>query len=332
MNVYEQIEANTRRTTVILFAFPVALAVTIFLFSYLMFKTEILKPDDFAFISKYYAKAGALRHAFQLTLKVCPWVFLVAFLWIAFSYYNNGAMILGLTKAKEITFDEDRELYRLVENTAIMVGVPTPKIYFIDDESMNTFATGREPKTSSIALTKGIVNKLNKTELQAVIAHELAHIANRDTTLMLIVVAGIGCFTFLGEALFRAALRSGRGRKNNKGTVFLLIIGIACLIFGYIVAPILRFSLSRRREYQADATAAKVIHDPNAVALALSKIASDSNVEFLNANLLVGNICIADPAKKGRLSFVSQLYATHPPIEDRIAALRRMMVRGKALY
>ena len=330
MNVYEQIEANTRRTTVILFAFPVALVVTIFLFSYLMFKTEFLKPDDFAFISKYYAKAGALRYAFQLTLKVCPWVFLVAFLWIAFSYYNNGAMILGLTKAQEITFDENRELYRLVENTAIMVGVPTPKIYFIDDESMNAFATGREPKTSSIALTKGIVNKLNKTELQAVIAHELAHIANRDTTLMLIVVAGIGCFIFFGEFLIRAA--TNRGGKKGKGHALMLFAGIACLIFGYIVAPILRFALSRRREYQADATAAKVIHDPNAIALALSKIASDSNVEFLNANLLVGNICIADPAKKGRLSFVSQLYATHPPIEDRIAALRRMMVRGKALY
>jgi len=345
MNVYEQIEANSRRTIAILCAFPAALFVMIFLLSYIIFKTGVLLPEEIYFIINYSTTHGTLRHAFMLTLAICPWLFLIVFLWIAFSYYNNGAMILGMAYAYKIPSEENREIHRLVENTAIMAGLPKPDIYIIDDESMNAFATGRDPGTASIALTKGIIDKLDKSELQAVIAHELSHIANRDTRLMMIIIAGIGCFVFLGEVLIRTALRSGsRSRKDNKGTILLLIIGIACFIFGFVVAPILRLALSRRREYQADATAARIIHDPDALARALFKITEDSNAAAVGADFdfssltgnkdffsspLVGNMCITSTAKVG---FLSKMYATHPPIEDRIAALRRMMARGKALY
>jgi len=300
-----------------------ALFATVFLFSYLLIKFEVLQLAEIGI--RVTAGADAARQALQFTQVVYPWIFLVMSLWIVISYYMGGDMILGMAGAHPVTFDENRDLFRLVENTAIMAGLPTPKIYLINDESMNAFATGRSPRTASVALTDGIVKKLDKTELQAVIAHELAHIGNRDTRLMMITVAGIGCFTFLGELLLRSAFRGGRGsRRIGKGALLFLALAIGCLVFGYLVAPILRFALSRRREYQADATAAKITRDPSALAQALSKIAVDPRVEALDASSLVGNMCIADPAKA---SFIGRLYATHPPIEDRVATLRRMMGR-----
>ena len=196
----------------ILCAFPVALFATVLLFSYLLVRTDVLPLAEFGI-----AKIGALNQALGVTLLACPWIFLAAFLWIAFSYYKGSAMILGVAHAHPVTFDENRDLFRLVENTAIMAGLPTPKIYLIEDESMNAFAVGRKPEEASVALTDGIVKRLDKAELQAVIAHELAHIGNRDTRLMLIVVAGIGCFIFFGELLLRSAFRGGRhSRRSGK--------------------------------------------------------------------------------------------------------------------
>jgi heat shock protein HtpX len=346
MNVYDHIDANNRMTAVILCAFPIALFGIVFLFSYLTVITEVPSYARIGFrylyasaAPDYYDKVlaevqktrfGGLRtpyptQAFDLTLSVYPWKILAAFIWIAISYRAGGAMMLGMANARPVAFEENRELFRLVENTSIMAGLPMPKIYLIKSDSMNAFATGRKPEEASIALTDGIVNKLDKDELQAVTAHELAHIGNRDTRLMMITIAGIGCFTFFGELLCCMARGGGRNRRGI-GTGVLFMIGIACLVFGYVVAPILRFALSRRREYQADATAVKITRAPEALARALSKIAENSRTEVLDACPLVGNMCIANPAQTGgRVSLESRLYSTHPPIEDRIAALRKMM-------
>jgi heat shock protein HtpX len=235
VNVYDHIDANNRRTAAILFAFPAALLVLVFLGSYLLVLTgvqthfkvgvsyfyaisNLMEQTPATFQSSDLERAiygtpgfwtSALGQTIKLTLSIYPWMILVAAVWIIISYYKGGAMILRMARARAVKFDDDRELFRLVENTAIMAGLPTPKIYFIEDEALNAFATGREPKTASIALTKGMVSKLDKAELQAAIAHELAHIGNRDTRLMMITVAGIGCFTFFGELILRG---SGRGR------------------------------------------------------------------------------------------------------------------------
>ena len=311
MNVYDQISSNSRKTVLILLVFPIALFVTLFLFAILFVKIE-------------GARASITGEALQYTLMVFPWLSLVAFIWIAVSFYMGGSMILGMANAHRVTFEENRDLFRLVENTAIMAGLPTPEIYLIDDDSLNAFATGRDPQTGIVALTRGIVKKLDKDELQAVIAHELAHIGNRDTRLMIITVAGIGCFLFLGEILLRSAFRGagrGRGRGSGKGTLVIIFLAVACFVFGYVIAPILRLALSRRREYQADATAAKITRDPDALARALKKIAINPRVEALDASPLVGNMCIANPAKP---SFFRNLYCTHPQIEDRLAALGKM--------
>jgi heat shock protein HtpX len=326
MNVYDEIAANDRRTIMILFAFPAALFITIFLLFLLLAKFNVLPLAELEI-----SGTGILDEGFQFTLFVFPWVLIAAFLWIVFSYFGGGAMILDIAHAHPVTFDDDRDLYRLVENTAIMTGLPVPKIYLIDDVSMNAFATGRNPETASIALTEGLVKRLEKAELQAVIAHELAHINNRDTRLMLITIAGIGFFLFLGEILVRSTFRGsrfGRSKNSGKGALVIFAIGVACLVFGYIVAPILRFALSRRREYQADATAAKITRDPEALINALEKISDNPRVEALDASPLVGNMCIASPTELG---FFSKLYLTHPPIKDRVAALRKMLVRGRAI-
>jgi len=312
MNVYDQIAANNRSTAIILLAFPVALFVLVILLSIALVKANILP-----------------NYSFGTTLLIYLCTTLAAFLWIVISYRWGDSMILLSASAYPVTFVGNRELYRLVENTAIMAGLPTPKIYLIHDESMNAFATGRKPEEATIALTSGIVNKLDEVELQAVIAHELAHIGNRDTRLMMITIAGIGCFIFIGQMLCRTAFQgSGSSRGGGKAAIFLIALGILCLIFGYLIAPILRFALSRRREFQADATAAKITRNPEALARALSKISENSYVESLKANSLVGNMCIASPTET---SFLSKLYSTHPPIGNRIAALQSMMARGRAL-
>jgi heat shock protein HtpX len=325
VNVYDHIVGNDRRTICILFAFPAALFVTVFLFAYLLVNTGLLSLAELG-IQSFSANTSVRSEAFELTMLVYPWMLLVAFIWIVISYHAGGAMILGIAHARRVTFEENRDLFRLVENTAIMAGLPTPEIYLIDDESMNAFATGRSPEAASIALTAGIVKQLNKAELQAVIAHELAHIGNRDTRLMLITVAGIGCFMFFGQLLLRSAFHSGRRSKNSgKAALIMLAIGLVCLVFGHVVAPILRFALSRRREYQADATAVKITRDPEALSRALAKIAFDPRVEVLDASPLAGNMCIANPAQS---RFVG-LYSTHPPIDDRLAALENMMGKDR---
>ena len=346
MNVYDHIDANNRKTVAILCAFPVALLVIVFLFSFLLADLvsyakigvlvsvapmSLVETPDLLdqlttgranqFLS-LLSRTARMRQATQSTLLVYPWMILTAFLWIVFTYRSGDTMILGMARARRVAFEGNRELFRLVENTAVMAGLPTPGIYLIDDESMNAFATGCGPKTASIALTKGIVEKLDKAELQAVIAHELAHIGNRDTRLMQITIEGIGCFIFFGEMLTGGAFRGRRGKGVG---ISLHVVGFACLVFGYLVAPILRFALSRRREYQADATAAKIIRDPDSLARALSKIALDPKVEVLDAGSLVGNMCIVDPTEAGRFNFMRRLYATHPPIGERIAVLRKMM-------
>jgi len=316
MNVYDQITANNRSTAIILIAFPVALFVLIYLWSIVLVKIGVFPSDT--------------TKALDVTLFIYPWMVFVAFLWIVISYNWGSSMILLTASAHPVTFEENKELYRLVENTALMAGLPTPRIHIMHDYAMNAFAIGRKPEEAAIALTSGLIKELDKDELQAVIAHELAHIGNRDTRLMLITIAGIGCFIFLGQKLCHIAsdfVREGSDSGGKSG-IFFLVLGIICLIFGYIVAPILRFALSRRREFQADATAAKITRDPEALARALSKISEYSSVESLNANSLVGNMCIASPTED---SFLSKLYSSHPPIEDRIAALRGMLVRGKSM-
>jgi len=229
--------------------------------------------------------------------------------------------------AVPVTPQDQPEIYRLVENLCITRGLPLPRIYILDDDSLNAFATGRDPQHASVALTKGIVKKLERVELEGVVAHELAHIENRDIRLMLLIVAGISFFTLMGEWCLRQALYSGRRRSSKGGNsaLFWLVLGIFCMVYGYLIAPVIRLAVSRQREYQADATAALTTRNPRALARALQKISGDPRVETLDKRESMAAMCIANPlAQAGLFSWLSGLFATHPPIEKRIEALLDM--------
>ena len=196
MTVYDHIDSNRKNTVLILALFPVALFLLASCTYALLIKLEILEPGSLS-----VSKAMALFASFVG----------VAFVWIFFSYLQGDNILLGSAGAREIAFDDNPKVYSLVENVAIMAGLPTPKVYMIDDESLNAFATGRTPETASVALTTGIVSKLKPNELESVIAHEMGHIGNRDTRLMILVVTGIAMFTFVAELTFKIALSGGLG-------------------------------------------------------------------------------------------------------------------------
>ena len=313
---YNHIADNRRKTWIIALLFPVAFAVlaygSIFVFCQVM-SVPFYEINSLAF----YPTSIAMGFAF---------------FWILFTYFRGARTLLGNAHATPISREDNIELYRLVENLCITRGLPVPEIYVINDASLNAFATGRDPQHASIAVTSGLLEKLSKPELQGVLAHELAHIENRDTTLMVIALAGIAFFTLVGEFLLRSAARfaSRSGRSNKKGgwqgPLVLFLIGILFMIFGYIVAPILRFAMSRQREYLADSTSALTTRNPGALATALEKIAEDSRVEVLDEHPSMTAMCIETPGEKKPNFFnrLTGLYASHPPIAARIGRLREM--------
>lgn len=341
---YDYIAQNKRRTVLLVLLFPVTFAVFTWVVFSFVFAFASPRQDvrpgasvqgyyDTVSGGDYYATSGVVSSTDMvsklngLMLVVLPVCWGLAMIWVLVSYYAGDRMLLSGAGAIPIEKRDQPEIYNLVENLCITRGLPVPKIYIINDDSLNAFATGRDPQHASVALTKGIINKLDRAELEGVVAHELAHVENRDIRLMLITVAGISFFTFLGEICFRLGLSSGGRRgseKNNAGLIF-LVLGLTCMIYGYVIAPLIRLAISRTREFQADATAALTTRNPAALASALRKISSDSLVESLESHPSMAAMCIAIPLKKsGLFSSLSGLWDTHPPIQARIDALMEM--------
>lgn len=331
---YDFIAQNKRRTWLLVLLFPITFALLGYFFllgfSYLgVQNADISSREAFYETSgAYYTGEGTpVQRANQLAAQILPWMWLAAVLWIIISYYAGDAMLLRGAGAVEITKNDQPEIYRLVENLCITAGLPVPRVYIINDSSLNAFATGRDPQHASVALTKGIVQRLERAELEGVIAHELSHVKNRDIRLMLITVAGISFCTFAAEICFRMGISASRGRGKNKGSGALIFFaaGVFFAIYGYLIAPLIRLAVSRTREYYADASAALITRNPGALARALEKITADPVVENLDAHASMAAMCIANPLSKvGLFSELAGLLSTHPPVEKRIAALRQM--------
>jgi heat shock protein HtpX len=264
-----------------------------------------------------------LQTANILAIRISPFVFAVGFVWMAVSWFTGDSMMLATAGAREIKRDDNPEVYSLVKNTSIAAGLPMPRVFIMPDDSLNAFATGRSPEHSAVILTRGIVKKLNRSELEGVVAHEMAHIGNRDVRNMMLVITGVGIITLTGELMFRFGIRM-RGKKSPGPIIALL--GIVLMIYGMFLAPLIMYALSRRREYQADATGALITRNPDALASALAKISVDSRVEALDSVALMSAACIshAGDEKSSFTSFFSELYSTHPPVEKRIQALNEM--------
>ena len=329
MTTYEYIAQNKRRTWLLVLLFPLTFALltygVLWLGEYFLFGNVNVACDDMGQCA--YTHLTDINGISSLFLWLTPILWGVAMLWAVGSYFFGDQIILHSAHAIEIYREDQPELFRLVENVAITRGLPTPRVYIMKDSGLNAFATGRDPQHASVALTLGLVEKLDRAELEGVIAHEMAHVENRDIRLMLITVAGISFFTLLAEICFRSALVSRRssGKDNDKGALILLAVGIIFMLYGYIIAPLIRLAVSRQREYLADSTAALTTRNPGALASALRKISGHSVTEELKDHASMAAMCIENPGvKQGVFAFLSNLTATHPPIEDRIRRLEAM--------
>lgn len=237
------------------------------------------------------------------------------------SYYFSDAIVLGISGAKLVRHEENPQIYHLVENLCIAAGLPTPKIYTINDSAPNAFATGRDPKHAVIALTSGIIDKLNKQELEGVIAHELSHIGNRDTLLMAVVSVLVGTVALLSDFFLRAGLRNGDSDNKNS---LMLIVALLAAILAPIVATLIQLAISRRREFLADASGVLLTRYPQGLENALIKISADQEA-LEAANRGTAHLYIVNPLKgKEATSWIVGLFNTHPSIQARIKALQEM--------
>ncbi len=251
---------------------------------------------------------------------------LVSTVWTLVSWYGGSSIALWSTGAVEL---KDRSqfptLWNLVENLAITSGLPKPRIFIVDDPSPNAFATGRDPAHASVAVTTGLLRLLDKNELQGVLAHEMSHVKNYDTRLMVLAAVMVGAITLLGDWMFHGAFfgKRDRDRGGDLGTIF-MILGIAFILLAPLIGEIIKLAISRKREYLADADGALMTRYPQGLASALAKI-RDAAMPMEQTSTSTNHLWISDPRAKSLGDRVSGLFSTHPPINDRIKILTSML-------
>ncbi len=247
----------------------------------------------------------------------------------AVGYYASDKIVLTISRARPVTKDEFPYLYNVVEGLAIAAGLPAPRCYVIDDTAPNAFAAGRKPETAVICVTTGILEKLNRVELEGVIAHEMSHIKNYDVRLQTLVVVMAGIVALLSDWMLRSFMwgggrrRGGRDRGGSGGAGgILVLVGLALAVLSPFIATIIHLAVSRKREFLADASGAMLTRYPAGLASALRKISADTE-PLEAANKATAHLYIVNPLKNIK-GGVNKLFSTHPPIEERIAALEKM--------
>ncbi len=304
-----QIRKNNTNSILILLMFPVVFYGLTWLFFFFMS------------FGKEHEQIGLvdINRSFLTTI---PWITIGVIIWFVIAWFSHTAIINSATNSRPLERKENKRVYNLVENLCISTGMPMPKINIIEDDSLNAFASGINSNTYAISLSRGIIDKLGDDELEAVIAHELTHIRNRDVRLLIISIVFVGIFAFITEMLFRS-MRFGRiGRGKKEGASILIALLLALL--GYLLASLFRFALSRKREYLADAGSAELTRRPQSLASALRKVAADPTIEAVKRKD-VAQMFIENPQEeqeKSTFSFAN-LFATHPPIEKRIKLLEQ---------
>jgi heat shock protein HtpX len=312
VGLYKQIRRNNFNSLLLLIAFPV-----------------LLLGMTYAIIWAIVAKANAESTAYgpaydenSIFLSALPFVLGGVGIWFLVAYSSHSAIIRLATGSKPLERKENKRVYNLVENLCIQQGIGLPKIFVIEDESLNAYASGINPKTYAITLSRGIINKLNDEELEGVVAHELTHIQNRDVRLLIISIVFVGIFAFLAELALRSLRFGGGSRKKGSGYVILIIIVVTAVC--YFLSLFLRFGISRSREYLADAGAAEITKKPYALASALRKIDEDPNIEAVKSHD-VAQLFIDNPKGDTKKFSIAGLFATHPPISKRIELLEQFV-------
>jgi heat shock protein HtpX len=300
MTLYTQSESNIRRTWFYLFFF-------------------LLLVIAVGWVISYFLETPVILY-FAVGLSIC-----LNF----FAYWYSDKIVLAYSKAKPIEKRDNPELYRLVENLCITAGLPLPKIYIINSVQPNAFATGRNAKHAVVAVTQGLLDKLDRVELEGVVAHELSHIGNKDMLLQTIVVVLVGFIVILTDFFFRIAFWGGmgsRGREGGQARLIMILVALALAILAPLLAQLMKLAISRKREYLADSSAALLTRYPEGLARALEKISADT-APLKTANDATSHLYIANPFKgKEKKSWLHKLFLTHPPTEQRIKALRGLKI------
>ncbi|OHB23890.1 MAG: zinc metalloprotease HtpX [Parcubacteria group bacterium RIFCSPHIGHO2_02_FULL_48_10b] len=241
------------------------------------------------------------------------------------SYWFSDKIVIMLTRAKPAAKENFPELHRIVENLCITAGLPMPKIYYVDEAAPNAFATGRDPKHAVVAVTRGILERLDRSELEGVLAHELSHIGNRDMLVSTVAVVLAGFIAMLSDIFMRMLWwGGGRRRDNQGGHPIIFILAIAAAVLAPIAAMLMQLAISRKREFLADASGALLTRYPEGLASALEKISRDPTPLSVAQNA-TAHLWLDDPFKgRSRTSFFHKLFMTHPPVEERIKALKSL--------
>jgi heat shock protein HtpX len=310
-NIYEVAASNRRKSWLVIIGFIVFVTVAIYVMS-----------QAFAVYLGY--RPGGLG--------VAGMALIISGVMSFISYYWSDKIVLGISGARPADPRNDRMFYTVAENLALGAGIPMPKLYIIDDTAPNAFATGRDPKHAAVAATTGLLQKLDRTELEGVIAHELTHVKNYDTRLMCIVSVLVGSVALLADFLLRASWFGGGSRDNDRdrgqlGAV-LLVVGILFAVLSPFIAQIIQLAISRRREFMADSGAVSITRQPSGMISALRKIAGDTEPLEV-ANKATAHMYFENPFKGGHVKsaagWFAGLFNTHPPVEERIKALQQMV-------
>jgi heat shock protein HtpX len=298
-NIYQHIDSNKRETAVVIAVF-------------MCFLTFIAW-----FVGEYFFNGYGLPLAGMAAIYSGISSFV--------SFYASDKMVLFISQAHEVTPADEPDLHNLVENMSIASGILKPKVYMIEDSAMNAFATGRDQQHGVVCFTRGIVQGLEKRELEGVVAHEMSHIGNRDTLVMTVVTVLVGTVALLSDWFTRGIFYGGRRSRSSSdsGAGPLFLIGIVLLILSPLIASLIKMAISRNREFLADATAALITRYPKGLADALTKLAADKEILEV-ANSATSHLYIDDPVVNRKGNQLTGLFNTHPPIEERIARLMSM--------
>ena len=296
MGIYEEIASNQRRTFLLIF----------FFFGLVISLGLVL---GLAYGNSYFGIGLAV---------------VIGIVYFLFSWYSGANAILTMMHAKEATKREYVHLINTVEGLAIAAGLPKPpKVYVIDDSALNAFATGRDPQHASVTVTTGLLNKLNRLELEGVIAHEMSHVKNYDIRVMMLAAVMVGLTVLLSDFILRSFWigAHGRRREGNQLGLLLMVVGIVLAILAPLIGELIKLSISRKREFLADADGALLTRYPKGLADALRKIKGDPDPLVDYANKATAHLFISSPFRKGALT---KIFNTHPPIDDRIKKLEQM--------
>ena len=313
--LHQQIQRNNFNSVLLLIAFPALLLAMFYIIIY--FITNNNAADDADYIAAGSPDVNTVFFSYL------PFILTATGIWFLIAWAGHAVFIKMATGAKPLERKENKRVYNLVENLCISKGMKMPKVNIIEDDSLNAFASGINERSYSVTFSRGIINKLDDDELEGVIAHELSHIRNRDVRLLIISIIFVGIFAFLAEMAFRSLRFAGRGKKDGKGSGAIILIIIVVTAIAYFISILLRFGISRKREFLADAGAADMTKKPHALASALRKISGDPFIEAVESRD-VAQLFIDSPQVSARKSGSwDNMFATHPPIEKRIELLEQ---------